>query len=331
MAFGVCGYTGVHRDGKSPSPQGGGERTSEGAAADQLIAVSRRRTLSRATLESHDLLERVSPEVGELDEEAFEGALGESPDEALALLADLTAATDPELRRLARQLAGRITVELSRRASPRQRGVGKMRTRPMDDSLADIDIDASLDALVGMRAGGVLDRDQLRVREWSKPTTALCLVVDRSGSMGGEPLATAALAAASVASREPDDYSVVMFSNESVVVKSQDAYRTPADVVDRVLSLRGFGTTDLAGALRAAQVQLERSTASHKVVVLLSDCRAMDKEGAATAAANFDDLLVVAPSADADDARSFAETVGARFATVSGPSDVPEAFARLLD
>jgi len=277
------------------------------------------------------LLESVSPEVGELDEEAFEGVLGESPDEALALLADLTAATDPELRRLARELAGRITVELSRHASPRGRGVGKMHTRRMDDSLADIDVDASLDALVGLGRGVAIDPDELRVRDWSKPTTALCLVVDRSGSMGGKPLATAALAAAAVANREPEDYSVVMFSNESVVVKSQDAHRPPADVIDRVLSLRGFGTTDLAGALRTARSQLERSTATRKIVVLLSDCRAMDKENAARAAVGFDDLLVVAPTTDADDARSFAEMTGARFATVAGPSDVPDAFAALLD
>lgn len=296
-----------------------------------MIAASRKRTISRAALGAHDLLERVSPDVGELDEEAFEGVLGDAPDEALALLADLTAATDPELRRLARQLAGRIVVELSQRTDVRGRGVGKMRTIRMGDTMADVDLDASVDAVIGIASGIPVDRDELRVREWSKPTTALCLVVDRSGSMGGEPLATAALAAAAVASREPDDYSVVMFSNESVVVKSQDANRESADVVDRVLSLRGFGTTDLAGALRAARQQLGRSHATHKVVVLLSDCRATNTDEAAAAAAGFDDLLVIAPATDVDEARAFAESVGARFATVSGPSDVPAAFAALLD
>lgn len=257
--------------------------------------------------------------------------MGESPDEALALLADLTAATDPELRRLARQLAGRIVVELSRGTDARARGIGKMRTKRMGDTMADIDLEASVDALVGQASGVPINRDELRVREWSKPTTALCLVVDRSGSMGGEPLATAALAAAAVASREPNDYSVVMFSNESVVVKSQDVHRESSDVVDRVLSLRGFGTTDLAGALRAAREQLGRSLATRNVVVLLSDCRATNMGEAAAAATGFDDLLVVAPATDADEARVFAESVGARFATVSGPSDVPAAFAALLD
>ena len=34
--------------------------------------------------------------------------MDDDPDEALALLADLTGATDPRLRELARRLAGRI-------------------------------------------------------------------------------------------------------------------------------------------------------------------------------------------------------------------------------
>lgn len=273
----------------------------------------------------------MSPEVGRLDEEAFEGMLGETPGEALALLADLTAATDPELRRLARLLAGRIVIDLSRRGSTRTRGIGTLRSRRVSDSFGDIDLDASIDALVGVRAGRPINAEELRVREWSKPTTAWCLVVDRSGSMGGAPLASAALAAASVASREPADYSVVMFSNNAVVVKSQDEFRDPADVVDRVLALRGFGTTDLAGALRLASVQLGRSTATRKIVVLFSDCRATNKDDAARVAADFDELLVVAPSTAADDAQAFAELVGARFTTVDGPSDVPAAFAALLD
>lgn len=331
MASGVFGSRRVARRGKSPSPAGGAERFAEGVAADRLVAASRRRTIARSTLGAHDQMERVSPDVGQLDEEAFEGVLGETPDEALALLADLTAATDPELRRLARQLAGRIVIDLSRKGAGRSRGIGTLRSQRFRDSFGDVDLEASIDALVSARAGRPINADELQVREWSKPKTAWCLVVDRSGSMGGAPLATAALAAASVASREPADYSVIMFSNRAVVVKSQDEFRDSADVVDRVLALRGFGTTDLAGALLAASTQLGRSTATRKIVVLLSDCRATHKDDAAQIASDFDELLVIAPSTAADDAQAFAELVGARFTIVNGPSDVPAAFAALLD
>ena len=78
------------------------------------------------------------------------------------------------------------------------------------------------------------------MRAWAKPGTALCLVVDRSGSMGGERLATAAVAAAAVAWRAPDDYSVLAFGRDVVAVKSQDVFRPPERVVDDLLSVAGL-------------------------------------------------------------------------------------------
>jgi uncharacterized protein with von Willebrand factor type A (vWA) domain len=89
-----------------------------------------------------------------------------------------------------------------------------------------------------------------------QPGTALCLLVDRSGSMGGKPLATAALAAAAVAWRAPVDYSVLAFGKDVVVAKRPGRAKSGEQVVNDVLSLRGFGTTDLAGALQVAGEQL---------------------------------------------------------------------------
>lgn len=269
--------------------------------------------------------------MGELDERAFDEALRDDADEALAMLADMTSATDPALRELARRLAGRLTMDLSRRSGSARRGVGRLRTRKVGDEAADIDVDASIEAIIGRGTSIGIDPDELRVRDWAKPTTAMCLVVDRSGSMGGKPLATAALFAASVAARQPDDYSVVMFSSEAVAVKSQDVPASSEKVVDAVLALRGHGTTDLMGALRAAGEQLARSSATRKVTVLLSDCRSTSPDGAEEMASTLDELFVVAPSDGDDEARRFAERVGARFVAIAGPSDVPGAFAQLLD
>ena len=295
------------------------------------MAKASKRTTSRDSLAKHERFEQISPEVGELDERAFDDALREDADEALALLAEMTSATDPTLRELARRLAGRLSVDLSRRAGPTRRGVGRLVTRKMGDEIAEVDIDASIDALLGTGTRLGIDVGELRVRDWSKPTTAICLVVDRSGSMGGRPLATAALFAASVAARQPDDYSVLMFSSEAVAVKSQGAASSTERVVDAVLTLRGHGTTDLAGALRAANDQLMRSTASRKVTILLSDCRSTSEEGTVEMASALDELFVVAPGGDEDEARKFAARVGARFTTIEGPSDVPRAFAQLID
>jgi Mg-chelatase subunit ChlD len=282
-------------------------------------------------LSKHSGFEEISPEVGELDEVAFDEAMQNSPDETLSMLADLTAATDPALRDLARKLAGRILIELAQNGKPRPRGIGKMSLRRYQPDAGDIDIDASLDALNELRATGVVDADELRVRGWLKPGTAISLVVDRSGSMGGKPLANSAMAAASIAAREPADYSVLVFGKDVIAAKSQDIHKSGDDVVNTVLALRGYGTTDLAGALHASREQLLRSRASRKITVLLSDCRATVDGDARAAAKSLDELVVVAPLEDDAEARVFADSVGARFTTVSGPSDIPDAMRRVLD
>ena len=250
----------------------------------------------------------------------------------MALLADLTAATDPKLRELARRLAARLFLDVSRRGALRPRGIGKLASLPYRPDGGDLDIDASIEVIAEAHgARHAVDAARLRVRGWVKPGTALCLLVDRSGSMGGKPLATSAVVAAAVAWRAPEDYSVLAFAKDVVVAKSQDVFKDNERVVNDVLSLRGFGTTDLAGALRTAQLQLGRSRAGRRIAVLLSDCRATVEGDVITAAGALDELLIIAPEGDSDEAQRLAEAVGARIACASGPSSVADALSRLLD
>jgi Mg-chelatase subunit ChlD len=246
-------------------------------------------------------------------------------------LADLTAATDRRLRQLARQLAGKLMLDIARRGPSGRAGVGRMTTTRFDGE-GDLDVDASIEPIIeSRRAGGTVDIERLRTRRWTKPSTAICLVVDRSGSMGGESLATAALASAAIALRVPGDYSVIVFGRDVVVAKSQDADKPAELVVDAVLSLRGFGTTDVAGALLAAAQQLGRSRAQRKIALLLSDCRSTVEGDSVAAAAALDELCIVAPADDCDDARQLAEAASVRWVTVSGPSGIPAAIADVLD
>jgi hypothetical protein len=252
----------------------------------------------------------------------------------------LTGATDPVLRDLARRLAGRLFLDLSKRGPTQPRGVGKLQTRPYRPDGGDIDIDASIDALLMARGEGrAIDPEELRIRSWTTPDTAICLMVDRSGSMGGAPLATSAVAAAAVAWRAPSDYSVLSFGKDVVAAKSQDAAKSNEAVVDAVLALRGFGTTDVVGALDAATEQLSRSRAARKIAVLLSDCRATAHGSGeaesiaqvAAAARRVDELVIIAPEGDAETAEQLAAATGCKITTVSGPSDAAAALARVLD
>lgn len=274
----------------------------------------------------------MSPDVGFLDEEALERAVADDPDAAMALVADLVGATDVALRELARRLAGRLLIDLARAGKAEARGVGRLRRTRADQSAGDLDLDASLEAVVAGRAAGrAPDLRDLVATEWARPSTALCLLVDRSGSMGGERLATAAVAAAACAWRAPDDYSVLAFSDKVIVVKGQDEIRPAEAVVDDLLTLRGFGPTDVALALRAAGVQLASSRAARRVVVLLSDCRPTAGREPALDAGALDELAIVAPAGDREDADLLAAAVGARVAPLGGPSDVPAVFETILE
>jgi Mg-chelatase subunit ChlD len=317
---------GDHGGLNSPPP------TKEGDDADEEVAKARRRTTSRRALERQPHFDEISPEVGELDEEAVESALDHDPDDTLALLAELTGATDPKLRALAQRLAGQLFLDLARRGPARPRGVGRLRTQRYRPDGGDLDVDASLDALLAARSRrSAIDPDELRVRSWSTPGTGICLLVDRSGSMTGRPLATAAVAAAAVAWRARADYSVLSFGKDVIAAKSQDAAKSNERVIDAVLALRGFGTTDLAGALVAAADQLARSQAGRKVTVLLSDCRATTPGDVVGAARRLDELVIVAPESDDAEARELADALGCRFTTVAGPSDAVAALTRVLD
>jgi Mg-chelatase subunit ChlD len=271
----------------------------------------------------------VSPEVGVLDEDAFADAMDNDPDAALSLLAELTGATDEKLRALARSLAGRIITDLVRAGHPRKRGVGKLARRRGGDG--DVDIDASLPEVADARAAGrAPSLDDLTVTAWQNPEVAVCLLVDRSGSMLGERLAAAGVAAAAVAYRHGADCSLVAFSDQAIVLQSQGVPRSPEDVAGDLFRLRGHGTTDIGLALRTARDQLDRSTAGRKVALLLSDCRSTTGGDPTGDAAAIQELAIVAPADDTADAEWLAEAVGARLAPLHGPSSVPEAVAIAL-
>jgi Mg-chelatase subunit ChlD len=326
---------GGRHGGKSPSPPGGGADTDDrvltGDEAEQALADERRRTVSRRELERNEHFADVSPQLGELDQDAFDELLADEPDEALELLARMAQATDSRLAALARQLAGRLVLDLTRVGAARSRGVGKLVQVPAGPDAGDLDIDASLERLVTARAERRPPAlDELVASGWKKPTTAICLLVDRSGSMSGERLASAALAAAVCSWRAPTDFAVLAFGDRVVSIKDMDRAKPPEQVVAQVLALRGHGTTDVKLALEAAATQLARSRAARKLTVLLSDAEVTTGGDPVPAARALEELTVLAPRDEPDHARALAAACGARIAEVGGPFSVLDALRILV-
>lgn len=269
--------------------------------------------------------------MGELDEDAFGELLQDEPDEALSLLADMAAATDEGLRRLARSLAGRIFTDLARRGVATRSGAARLTPARADVSEGDLDLERSLDHLIESRTTGrAVDASELIVSTWRRPDTALCLLVDRSGSMQGARLATAAISAAAALYSRTTDSSVVAFADEPIVLKEQTSDRRASDVVGDLLTLRGSGVTNLAAALRAARSQLACSAAPRKVTIVLSDCRVTSGGDAVPAAQMLDEIVVLAPAEDSADAEDFATRVGCRWAPLAGATQAPTAITQLL-
>lgn len=266
-----------------------------------------------------------------MNAEAFDDLLAEDPDLALELLAQMAQATDSELSKLARQLAGRLVLDLTRTGRAKTRGVGKLvRTKATIDA-GDIDVDASLEQLIAAKAQGRPPAiDELITTGWQKPHTAICLLVDRSGSMSGERLASAALAAAVCSWRSPAEFAVMAFGDRVVSIKELNQQKSPELVVAEVLALRGHGTTDVELALRAAQLQLAPSRASRKLTILLSDAEVTAGGDPTMIAKSLDELTILAPEDEPEHARALAASCGARMAEVAGPFSVLDALRTLV-
>jgi magnesium chelatase subunit D len=269
----------------------------------------------------------VSPEVGQLDEDALAGLLAADPDGAAALLAELAIATDRELRAAARRVAARVFIRLGQaHAAPRARGARRL--EPNHRGEGDLDLELTLDLWPGR---GPVTSENLVTRTWAARSRAVCLVVDASGSMAGPGVAMAAVAAAAVVLSAGDRLapSVIAFSEDVRVLQQQGSRRPPQDLVGDLISLRGHGLTDLAGALRAAAAQLARAD-GERVAILLSDCLHTAGPDPATALHGIGHLHVLCPEPGSGPAAALARAGGGISQPVGRLADVAPALQRLL-
>jgi len=125
--------------------------------------------------------------------------------------------------------------------------------------------------------------------------------------------------------------SIVAFADDAWVMKQVEAHRPADRLVNDLLRLRGHGVTNLALALGTARAQLDRTNAKRRVAILLSDCRHTTGDDPTGAARSLDELAILAPDGDSEDAELLAANSGARVATIASPFDAPAALARVLD
>jgi magnesium chelatase subunit D len=337
------GRNGAGDDGAPSGGQGKADRLPPTAAGDSFqrpqSAPARRRdrarssavrTVSRAELAAmYPSFTAVSPTLGQLDEEAFTRALAAGPEDAATLLADLSHATDRELRAAAHRLAARVFFRLGRAAQQPSTGVQRLGAGTAD---GDLDLERTIDRWSGPWPPAA---DELVTRGWQARRRAVCLLIDASGSMSGLAVAIAAVAGASavLAAGRRLSPAILVFSHDITVLQAQGTHRPPGELVTELVQLRGHGVTNLAGALRAASAQLATAPAEERVALLLSDCLPTTGGDPAQALGGISRLHVLCPLPSAESELA-AATLARRGNGMSLPlrrlADVAPALTRLL-
>ena len=106
-----------------------------------------------------------------------------------------------------------------------------------------------------------------------KYAVALCLVIDRSGSMGGPKIELAKSAAsATVELLSSKDYmSVVAFDSSPTRVVPMQRVTSPQSIVNQISGLSAGGGTDIAVGMQAGRAELAEVSAKVKHMIVLSD------------------------------------------------------------
>ncbi len=247
----------------------------------------------------------------------------------------LTAASnqeaDPRVLARAREIANRLALPRpSRQAAPR-RGPGELTSVKWRGSGDEIDLDASLEAL--LTDPHPQDEDII-VREYVRRRRAIVLLIDVSGSMRGERIRTAAATVGALAAEfERDDLAVVAFGSDATMLSSLGDRIAPRRLLDALLGIPARGLTNVAFPLEIAGDELARSPLQESRVLLLSDCvhnAGPDPRTFAARLKRLDVLVDTSGEHDLDLARDLARLGHGRLAAVPDHRRVAPAITRFF-
>ncbi len=171
-------------------------------------------------------------------------------------------------------------------------------------------------------------------KEKEKPSIAMCLVIDRSGSMGGQKMELAKDAAKSaVELLSPRDFTaVIAFDHASYVVCPMQSAASTGIINSAISTIEAAGGTSIYPGLVDAHDQLRRSSAKLKHVILLTDGHSEpgDFEGIVRQMANDRITVSTVGVGDADNEllKIIAENGKGRHYSCEDPQAIPQIFAK---
>ncbi|MCB1226444.1 MAG: VWA domain-containing protein [Verrucomicrobiales bacterium] len=172
-------------------------------------------------------------------------------------------------------------------------------------------------------------------KETEKPSMALALVIDKSGSMSGQPIALARQAAKMAVEllSARDQAAVIGFDSEPQVICGMTSASDVGTLQAAIDSLDSGGGTDLFPALSSAGEMLALSSARIKHVIVLSDGQTPEADYLSLTQRIADQGATVSTIALGADAarellRAISEAGRGRYYETVDPSTVPQIFTR---
>lgn len=178
--------------------------------------------------------------------------------------------SDPGLRAYAERLAARAVLQRAARLVGPLRLATELVREPLRDPFAgDLDVEATLENLVGKRFP---EEGDLVVTRRAERRRQAVLMLDTSLSMSGENMAIAAVAAAVLALKlQPEDLSIVVFEDTARAVTRLNVPDPPDEVVASMLDQPVRGYTNIAAALELGAAELERGRDPRRAGLLITD------------------------------------------------------------
>lgn len=172
-------------------------------------------------------------------------------------------------------------------------------------------------------------------KEKEKPSLAMVLVIDKSGSMSGNPIALARQAAKAAVEllSSRDQIAIIGFDSQAQVVSEMRSAGERASLQAAIDSLEAGGGTDVFPSMSLGREMLESASAKVKHMIILSDGQTAPADHLGLAQAMADSGITVSTVALGQGAArelmaSIAEVGNGRYYETLDPATVPQIFTK---